>query len=144
MCGPSIHLIESMINPYITLSRQTPLKMNISNPIFAELFEPEIRASAFSVDRVFEGGVGAFGFVIVGWLAEELGYINLNKFEEGTAAWEAQRIANTDYLAKAMLWVMIVCWVLSILLYALVYFSYPEDRNKTKKLLFERSQSLKK
>jgi len=117
-------------------------QMGTNNPIFAELFEPEIRASAFSVDRVFEGGVGAFGFVIVGWFAQQLGYVNLNKFTEGTQAYETQRKLNTDYLAEAMLWVMLVCWTLSILLYILVYFTYPKDRDKTKQVLMERSRSL--
>ncbi|MHA2253103.1 MAG: MFS transporter [Candidatus Kariarchaeaceae archaeon] len=118
-------------------------QMGTNNPIFAELFEPEIRASAFSVDRVFEGGVGAFGFVIVGWFAQQLGYVNLNKFTEGTQAYETQRKLNTDYLAEAMLWVMLVCWILSILLYVLVYFTYPKDRDKTKQVLMERSKELK-
>jgi MFS family permease len=114
-----------------------------NNPIFAELFEPEVRASAFSVDRVFEGGVGALGFVIVGWLAEQRGYVNLKDFTEGSAAYEAQRIANTDYLAEAMLSIMIGCWLLSIILYAFVYFTYPEDRDRTKQVLLDRSNNMR-
>lgn len=118
-------------------------QMGTNNPIFSELFTPELRASAFSVDRVFEGGLGAFGFVIVGWVAEKFGYVNLHDFTPGTAAYASQQLANIDHLADAMLWVMAICWTLCFLLYIPVYFTYPGDRDRTKADIKKRIKELK-
>ena len=69
--------------------------------IFSEVFEPEIRSTVYSVDRVFEGSVAALGTVIVGFIAGLLGY--LTPTVAISALPNAVRVTNMTALAQGML-----------------------------------------
>ncbi len=47
-----------------------------NNPIYAEIFEPEIRGSVYSVDSMLESSLAAFGPTIVTWIAMMFGFQN--------------------------------------------------------------------
>ena len=104
-----------------------------NNPIFSELFEPEIRGTAFSVDRLFEGSVAATGTLIVGLIADHLfGYDkNANATISGT-------VNNVYALSYAMLIATVVPWVICLLFYSFIYFTYPKDRDAAKDKLMRR------
>jgi len=113
-----------------------------NNPIFGEIIEPEARSTLYSLDRLFEGSVAASGTLIVGYLAEKLfGYISpgANGIDSLTFA---QRQQNIDALAKAMALSTAVPWTFCLIFFTLVYFTYPKDRDKTRKILRNRVEQM--
>ncbi|HME51664.1 MAG TPA: MFS transporter [Candidatus Lokiarchaeia archaeon] len=109
-----------------------------NNPIFSELFEPEIRASVFSVDSMFEGGLAAFGPLIVTYVATGFGYLNPQPDQILTAA---QMLANAAPLAMG-LWVSCFFpWLFGLIIFTLVYFTYPKDMERIRKKLAERAKN---
>jgi len=102
-----------------------------NNPIFTELFEPEIRASVFSVDSMFEGSLAAFGPLIVTYVATAFGY---NNSLAGT-------FADAHPLAMG-LWVSCFFpWLACLILFTLVYFTYPKDMERIRKILAMRAEN---
>jgi MFS family permease len=112
----------------------------INNSIFSEIFEPEIRGTVYSVDRVFEGGVAAVGTVIVGVVAAFLGYVTpIGPIE---LLPPAVRYANMMALSQAMLWVAVIPWICCLIIYTFVYKTYPGDAEKIRTLLEQRRKEL--
>ncbi len=94
-----------------------------NNPIFSELFEPRIRGSAFAIDRLFEGSIAASGTYLVALFANRL-------FKYSDAAIDKGSTANILALSNSLLIATIVPWVICLLIYSFVYFSYPKDRDR--------------
>jgi hypothetical protein len=101
-----------------------------NNAIFSEIFEPEIRGSVFSVDRVFEGSVGALGTLFVGLFAD---YLSVSGTPDAAAA-----------LGNSMFVIAVIPWILCLVLYTLVYRSYPKDKATLKEILEKRRKELEK
>nr|MDO8097583.1 MFS transporter [Candidatus Njordarchaeota archaeon] len=104
-----------------------------NNPIFGELFEPEIRSTVFSLDRVFEGSVGALGTFFVGVFADI--------FLFGSGMTSAQIAAA---LGQAMFLMAFIPWTLCLIFYTLAYKTYPGDFEKMRKILEQRGKELEK
>jgi MFS family permease len=113
-----------------------------NNPIFSEIFEPEIRSSVYSVDRVFEGAVAALGTLIVGAVAVIFGYITPPLGTPISALPDPWRIANMVALAQAMFWVALIPWILCLIFYTFVYKTYPKDVERIHKVLQERRKEM--
>jgi len=114
-----------------------------NNPIFSELFEPEIRSSVFSVDRMFEGAFAALGTVFVSLVATGFGYITPPINVDINTLPLAFRIVNMTALAWGMFLVALIPWTLCLIFYSFVYLTYPKDYEKTRILLEERAKQLK-
>jgi MFS family permease len=104
----------------------------INSSIFSDIFEPEIRASVFSVDRVFEGSVGALGTFFVGVLVDATLKPPLTDFQIASA------------LGSAMFIMAIIPWTLCLIFYTFVYFAYPRDFERCRTCLEERGRELEK
>lgn len=108
-----------------------------NNPIFSEIFEPEIRGSVFSVDRVFEGSISAFGAFFIGIAATAFGF-QTPADSLGPNPWtypDPFRQANLSALSQGMVTIMIIPWILCLILYTLIYFTYPKDFKRMKDIL---------
>ncbi|HME51663.1 MAG TPA: MFS transporter [Candidatus Lokiarchaeia archaeon] len=103
-----------------------------NNPIFTELFEPEIRASVFSVDSMFEGSLAAFGPLIVTYVATAFGYQNPQQGQVFTAA---QKFANATPLAMGLFISCFIPWIICLIIYTFVYFTYPKDMERIRNKL---------
>jgi len=114
-----------------------------NNPIFSELFEPEIRSSVFSVDRMFEGAFAALGTVFVGIVAAGFGYITPPINVDISSLPLAFRLVNMTALAWGMFLVALIPWIICLIIYSFVYLTYPKDYEKTRILLEERAKQLK-
>ncbi len=109
-----------------------------NNPIFSEVIEPEIRSSAFSIDRMLEGSFAALGTVFVGITAAIFGYttppvgMNINLL--------SATVRNTNMIALAwgMFLTALIPWIICLILYSFVYKTYPKDYEKIRKILEER------
>ncbi len=114
-----------------------------NNPIFSEIFEPEIRSSAYSIQRLFEGSTAATGTLIVGFLAEAFfGYITPKRGLSINEIPEAIRIANINALANAMLVATVIPWIFCLIIYTFVYLTYPKDRERLRHVLIQRQKEL--
>jgi len=112
-----------------------------NNPIFSEIFEPEIRGSVYGVDRIFEGSFQSLGTVFVSVIATLFGYKTIPIGQTIAMQSAAFNATNAMALAYGMFLVGLVLWTLSVSLYTLVYFYYPKDRDQMKRLLAEREAS---
>ncbi len=113
-----------------------------NNPIFVELFPPEIRSSVFSVDRVFEGSIAAFGTTIVAAITTMFGFQNPPSTVSNVSIYiYAQQ--NAYALAQGIFWTCFVPWIFCLVLYTLVYRTYPKDAEAIKKELTERFAEIK-
>jgi ABC-type transporter Mla maintaining outer membrane lipid asymmetry permease subunit MlaE len=93
-----------------------------NNPIFSELFKPEIRSSAFAIDRLFEGSIAAAGTYLVALIANRIfGYSELSA-AKGT-------LSNILAMSNALLVTTIIPWAVCLFVYTFVYFTYPKDRD---------------
>ena len=110
--------------------------------IFSEIFEPEIRSTVYSVDRVFEGSVAALGTVIVGVIAGFLGFVAPSVAISQLPF--AVRVTNMTALAQGMFIACIVPWVLCLIFYTFVYKTYPGDRERNRQVLEQRRLELEK
>ena len=114
-----------------------------NSPIFSELFEPEIRSTAFSIDRFFEGAFAASGTLIVGWLA--VNFFNYYTPAPGIAIDQlSQTIRNTniDALANAMLIATVIPWLFCLFIFFFVYLTYPADKQRINQILKKRKSEL--
>jgi MFS family permease len=132
-----IPMSTASLLPYILFGFLTGLLISwcgpINSSIFSDIFEPEIRASVFSVDRVFEGSVGALGTLFVGIIADVTLF--------GSGMTDAQ-IASA--LGSAMFIMAIIPWTLCLIFYTLVYFTYPRDYERCRTCLEQRGRELEK
>jgi len=101
-----------------------------NNAIFSEIFEPEIRGSVFSVDRVFEGSVGAAGTLLVGLFAD---YLLTSGAPNAATA-----------LGNSMFAIAVIPWIACLILYSLVYKSYPKDKATLRQIMENRRKELEK
>jgi MFS family permease len=111
-----------------------------NNPIFSEIFQPEIRSSVFSVDRVFEGAFGALGTVFVGIAATAFGYITPPIGAD--IATLPYRLTNMAALAWGMFITALIPWIICLVLYTFIYFTYPKDYERMRVFLEERAKKL--
>jgi MFS family permease len=105
----------------------------INSSIFSDIFEPEIRSTVFSVDRVFEGSVGALGTFFVGVIAD------ITLFGSGMSSTE---IASA--LGSAMFLMAVIPWTLCLIFYTMVYRNYPRDFAACRESLECRRKELEK
>ena len=105
-------------------------------PVFSELFAPEVRGTVYSVDRAFEGSLSALGTIIVAFIASS--YFNYQNPQEGVILTSAQIAANAVALGQAILYTTVIPWAVSSSLYTIVYFTYPRDLEKIRKVLEKR------
>jgi sugar phosphate permease len=111
-----------------------------NNVIFSKIFEPEIRGSVYSVDRVFEGSASSLGTVFIGIAATAFGFVTPPAGSREPALLNASfRVPNMMALGVAMFWVAFIPWIICLILYTLVYFTYPQDAERMRKLLEERT-----
>jgi len=110
--------------------------------IFSEVFEPEIRSTVYSVDRVFEGSVASLGTVIVGFIAGLLGYIApsvaINQLPQAVA------VTDTTALGQGMFIAAVIPWILCLIFYTFVYFTYTRDFERCRTCLEDRARELEK
>jgi len=108
-----------------------------NNPIFSEIFEPEIRGTVFSVDRAFEGSLASLGTVFVALIAASLGFINPTVDIPLLSA--AVRQTNANALDMGMFYMFVIPQAISCALYTIVYFTYPRDFQKMRAILEARA-----
>jgi hypothetical protein len=113
-----------------------------NNPIFSEIFPPEIRSSAFAVDRVFEGSFGALGSIFVGFAAASFGFLTPSMELQTIPLNDPLRIANMHALALGIFLVALIPWIICLIIYSFVYLTYPKDYEKMRVLLETRAQRL--
>ena len=113
-----------------------------NNPIFSEIFQPEIRSSVFSVDRMFEGAFGALGTVIVGFVAAGFGYITPPIDIDINTLPLAFRLVNMTALAWGMFITALIPWIICLVLYTFIYLTYPKDYEKMRVFLENRAKKL--
>jgi MFS family permease len=89
-------------------------------PMMQAVVLPEIRASAYSVVNLIEGGLSAFSGLIAGALADKIG------------------------LTKALLWTVPFPWVLCAVFFTLFYFTYPRDLAKVHAIMNQRREKMLK
>ncbi len=114
-----------------------------NSPIFAELFEPEIRSTAFSIDRLFDGALAASGTLLVGWLA--VTFFNYYTPPIGVTVdqlSQAVRNTNIDAMANAMLIATVIPWLFCLFIYFFVYLTYPSDKQRINQVLKMRKTEL--
>jgi MFS family permease len=102
-----------------------------NNPIMSELFEPEIRSSAFAVDRLFEGSIAASGTYLVALFANRI--FNYSDAVRYTTE-------NVLALSNALLLTTIIPWTICLMFYGFIYFTYPKDRDEARKNMMEKYQ----
>lgn len=111
-----------------------------NSPIFSEIFEPEIRGTAFSIDRLFEGSFAALGTILVSLVAVFYGYQTPPLGTDISSLPTAIRVRNTMALAYGMFLVALIPWILCLVFYTFVYKTYPSDAEKIRKVLEQRGK----
>ncbi len=111
-----------------------------NSPIFSEIFEPEMRGTAYSIDRLFEGSFAALGTIFVGLVAVFYGYQTPPLGTDISSLPNAIRVRNTMALAYGMFIVALIPWILCLLFYTFVYKTYPSDAEKIHKILEQRGK----
>lgn len=102
-----------------------------NNPILGEIIEPEARSTAYSVDRLFEGGFSAWGAFFVGFLAQDVfGYVE--RTESISSLPQSVRTENINAIANSMFAVALVGWTLCLLIYSLTLLTYKKDRDRVR------------
>jgi MFS family permease len=131
-----IPMSVSSFFPYVLFGFVTGLLISwcspINSSIFSDIFEPEIRSSVFSVDRVFEGSVGALGTFFVGVLVD------------ATLKYPMTNAQIASALGSAMFIMAIIPWTLCLIFYTLVYFTYTRDFERCRACLEDRRRELEK
>jgi MFS family permease len=111
-----------------------------NNPIFSEIFEPEMRGTAYSIDRLFEGSFAALGTILVGLVAAFYGYQTPPLGTDISSLPTAIRVRNTMALAYGMFLVALIPWILCLIFYTFVYKTYPSDAEKIRRVLEQRGK----
>jgi MFS family permease len=115
-----------------------------NNPIFSEIFRPEIRSTVFSIDRVFEGSFAALGTVFVGLAAAAFGYITPGIGEDISTLDPSIRLTNMTALAWGMFLVALIPWIICLIVYSFIYKTYPKDYETMRTILEDRAKQLEK
>nr|MDO8133527.1 MFS transporter [Candidatus Njordarchaeum guaymaensis] len=116
-----------------------------NNPvIFSEIFEPEIRSTVYSVDRVFEGSFMALGTVIAGWVAVIFGYVAPAPGQEISMMPAAMRATNMMALGYGMFFSAAIPWAICLFFYTLAYKTFPRDAERLRKSLEQRGKEMEK
>jgi hypothetical protein len=104
------------------------------SPIFAEIVPEKLRTSVYALDRSFESLLASFAPPVVGILAEQVyGYIPPHRdVDQGTELIIDKE--NAGSLSKALYTAMGIPWLLCCLIYTLLYWTYPRDRDHARSL----------
>ena len=111
-------------------------------PILSEIFQPEIRSSVFSLDIMFESAFGALGSVFVGLAAAGFGYITPPIGADVSTL--PYRVINMTALAWGMFITALIPWIICLILYTFIYFTYPKDYKEMRVFLEQRAKKLEK
>lgn len=111
--------------------------------IFSQVFDPEIRSMVYSVDRLFEGSAASLGTLLVGIVATTFGFIGLPEGWKIDYFPMSTRIVNATALGLAMFLVAIIPWIICLVLYTLVYYTYPKDVATARNALKVRAEEAK-
>lgn len=103
-------------------------------PIFAEIVPEKLRTSVYALDRSFESLLASFAPPVVGILAEQVyGYIPPHRdVDQGTELIIDKE--NAGSLSKALYTAMGIPWLVCCLIYTLLYWTYPRDRDHARSL----------
>ena len=110
-------------------------------PIYAEIFEPEVRSTIFSLDNFFGGSIGAVGTFLVALFAQYIfGYQTPPTNLDISQLSNTFRLNNLTALGNALVISTTIPWLICLLIYMLVYWTYPKDRDRMKNNLLERKK----
>lgn len=98
-----------------------------NSAIFADIVPRDMMTQVYAFDRTFEGGIGAVGAPLVGFIASTMFGFS-STLEDALHDEESQRQAAMA-LSSALLWCLTVPWILCLLFYSLLHHSFPRDRN---------------
>jgi MFS family permease len=102
---------------------------------------PEVRSFGYSLVQFFKGisGLGALATVMVSLIATFHGYLSPAEGQSLQSLSSAFRMNDATALAQGMLWVAIIPWILSLVLYIPVYLTFPRDAKKASYILKARA-----
>jgi len=102
-----------------------------NSPIFAEIVPERSRTSVYALDRTFESVLCSFAPPTVGFLAEYVyGY---KPISYGAGADSVGRDkSNGSALAKALCTAIAIPMLLCCIMYSLLYWTYPRDRERAR------------
>ncbi|EFN58437.1 hypothetical protein CHLNCDRAFT_140406 [Chlorella variabilis] len=98
-----------------------------NSALFAELVPEEQRSTIYAFDRSFEGAVGAMGAPLVGLAAERL-FGFRGALGDSSSGADGKNVAA---LSSALLVCMVVPWVLCLLFFTALHWTFKEDRRKS-------------
>jgi MFS family permease len=131
-----LYVLVGAITAFMTLWCQ----YGVNNPLFSQLFEPEIRSSVFSVDRMFEGSLAAFGTLIVTAISTALFGFKDPGFGASISNLSLSlQQNNMQALANGIYYTALIPWIINFFLYGLVYFTLAKDLASIKKKLEDRA-----
>jgi len=108
-----------------------------NNPILSELFKPEIRGTAFALDRLFEGSVAASGTAVVAAIATGLGFTDPGSGQPISSLTINEIATNIDAMAWGIIIATAIPWTICLIFYSFIYRTYPNDRDRTRKIMLE-------
>lgn len=101
-----------------------------NNPIFAEIVPSTHRNLVYAFDRSFEGAIAACGAPIVGWLAQEFGYVG-SVHVTGNPLLD---LPNAHALSNALLVCLMIPWALCFCIYMGLHWTYKRDKENARVL----------
>ncbi|OII76506.1 major facilitator superfamily transporter [Cryptosporidium andersoni] len=106
-----------------------------NRPILADVVRASHRATVFSIVVLFEGvSAAAFGAPVVGILAENVfGYKATSQRVSDMNP--LTRLTNAHALANALVFLTILPWSISLLLYSLLHLTYGSDKRQLRQML---------
>ncbi|EEA07159.1 major facilitator superfamily transporter [Cryptosporidium muris RN66] len=106
-----------------------------NRPILADVVRASHRATVFSIVVLFEGvSAAAFGAPVVGILAENVfGYKATSQRVSDMNP--LTRLTNAHALANALVFLTILPWSISLLLYSLLHLTYGSDKRQLRQIL---------
>ncbi|KAI5079252.1 hypothetical protein GOP47_0004731 [Adiantum capillus-veneris] len=99
-----------------------------NSPIFAEIVPLKMRTSIYALDASFESLLSSFAPPLVGVLAEHVFGFSAAQASGTTGAMADTK--NARALGKALLLAFGVPFTICCLLYSILYWTYPRDRDK--------------
>lgn len=117
----SVLFMTGFFSPWVSIAA--------NRPILCELVSPNLRGQIFAYQRLIEQiSASMLGAPLVGWLSEHaFGYV---KLAPGAAIDSTRNETNAHALAMSMECITLVCWGACFVLYGLVHFTYPGDRER--------------
>lgn len=97
-----------------------------NGPIFAEIVPAKKRTLIYAFDRCFEDALASPVIYLVGWASSALfGYSG-----EATATGNPEiDLPRAQAMGSAIMWFSVVPWLLCLVLYSGLHFTYPRDRD---------------